>query len=124
MIRTFRPADLYAVNQWEKAHGLRPCKLEQLSTAGWIVPEAAAGWLYLTDSNFCLFDGLVTNPEATAELRAEAIDAIQEQVVKAAKALGYKNLVAVCTSDTLRARGLERYGYRETRKATLLHLGV
>ncbi len=44
--------------------------------------------------------------------------------MKAAGALGYKNLVAICTSDTLLVRGLERYGYRETRKATLLHLGV
>ena len=124
MIRTFREGDLLEMNRWEKAQGLKPTQLHALPTAGWVEPKVAAGFLYLTDSSICLFDGLITNPEAPPEARAEAIDAIQHQVHKAAGALGYRQLVAVCTNDSLLRRGLTRYGYTEGRTATLLHLGV
>jgi hypothetical protein len=123
-MRTFSDSDLEQVNRWEQAQGLKPSELSSLSGNGWIEPGVAAGWLYSTDSDFCLLDGVVSNPEAAADERHMALDRIQQMAGIWAKALGFKHLVALCTVDSLLKRGVERYGYTVGRKATLLHLEV
>lgn len=98
-MRRYAPSDCAEVAGWYEARGERAPPPDTLPTLGLIVPGAAAGWLYRTDSSVCLLEGFVTNPAAPLRARHRAIGAIIDALIEEAKAEGFRYVVGMARSN-------------------------
>jgi hypothetical protein len=71
----------------------------------------AVGWLFTTDGDFCIVEGVVTNPDANAYSRNLALQYLSDTAEAKAKELGKKRLVALLSSDGLQSRA-NAVGYK------------
>jgi hypothetical protein len=106
-MRQYRESDLEDIGAWYVAHGLKAPPRELLPANGLVVPGVAAGFLYSTDSGLGLLEGFVTNPAASARARAEAVDAIADELEAVAGRLKMTQLIALVSS-----KGVERLAKR------------
>jgi hypothetical protein len=118
--RRFEREDLFAINAWYKARGLPGVTLDTLPIIGQIVPNVAAGFLYLTDSSIALIEGVIANPDVIPEVRDIALDMIDLAITEDARRMGATHLIAVCVSPRLLKRS-EHLGYTVGKAATILH---
>ena len=81
---------------------------EYLSPTGFIVPSIAAGFVYATDSNFCVFESFISNPNTTADERKIALTAIVSAMIQEAREMGYADAYGFATSSTMIQHGLEQ----------------
>lgn len=88
--------DYAIIEGWWNAQGSYPPKPEQLPSTGFIVEESGtpvcAGFLYRTDSSICVFEFVVSNPEATKEQRDTALSYLIESAKEWAESEGF-NLI-------------------------------
>lgn len=70
-------------------------KSQSLSTMGYISDERVAGWIYLTDSNICLIEGIIANPLTVPSLRRQSLKMLAAFLVDKALSMGYTNIIAV-----------------------------
>jgi len=79
--------------KWWRAHGSFPPKPEHLSPNGIVVEvdgiPVAAGFLYRTDSKICVFEFVVSDPEASKVNRHNALKTLIKIIQEVAKDLGY-----------------------------------
>ena len=95
---------------WWRALGQPPPPVEALPQSGFIVPDAAAGFLYRTDSCLAVVEGLIANPQLSGALRSQAIDLVTAALIDEAKRLGFKNLTASTTSSAVVTRA-QSFGF-------------
>lgn len=110
-MRSFRTEDMGMVNSWYMAHGDQPITLDSLPQTGLIEPGIAAGFLYKTDSNIAWLEGFVTNPEAPPSARNEALDNIANALMVSAKALGFRQVIAMVENPRMMLRA-DRHGFK------------
>lgn len=77
---------------------------------GLIVPQLAAGWIYLTDAPVAFVDPLVRNPEAPAEAASAALDAIVRGLIEIARA-NRKRLVLAHARQPAVIERAQRHGF-------------
>lgn len=111
----FRPDDHYEeICQWWRAQDWPVIPLNHLPQIGFLIfsdeEPAAAGWIYQTDSAFCLFEWIVANPKVRRERRAEALEALIEAGKSAAKEMGFGVIFISARSQPLISR-LKRHGF-------------
>lgn len=85
--------------EWYRARGDAVPAEDTLPGTGLIVPGVAAGFLFRTDSAFCLLDGFVTSRDAPAKERHRALGAIVDALTEEAKALGFRCVVGLTRSS-------------------------
>ena len=94
--------DYATVKAWWNAHGSNIPAPEYLSETGLIIDvdknPVAAGFLYRTDSAFCLFKWFVVNPDASKEARDKALSYLIESAVAWCNQAGFK---AIYTSTNV-----------------------
>ena len=118
-MRRYNPEDLPELNRWYASRKLPHIDSDSLPLIGFIEPDVAAGFLYLTDSSLGIIEGVVANPRASRESKDRALDEIDGRITQAARELGIKHLVAICASQALLRRS-EHLGYIEGAPATIL----
>jgi len=78
---------------WWRAHDSFPPNREHLSPIGIVVEvegkPVCAGFLYNTDSKICVFEFVVSNPEATKDDRHKSLNYLIKTVQSLAKELKY-----------------------------------
>lgn len=116
-VRQFDPGQHYeAVCSWWKAEQWPGVPLDHLPELGFVsyVDEqpAAAGWIYRTDSAFCLFEFVVANPDVRGEPRGLALAALTEEAIKAALAFDFKTIFTSVSNPSLICR-LEAKGFSQ-----------
>lgn len=116
----FSPQEHYSmVCDWWTAAGLHSMPLSHLSRLGFVSfsgeTPACAGWLYQTDSAFCLFEFVIANPEVRREKRSEALDNLISTAKIVAGAHGFKSIFVNTQSSSLGLR-LSKHGFVETDK--------
>lgn len=94
MVRVFDfDKDYDILTTWWNAHGSRPPRPEHLSNTGIIVEvggnPVCAGFLYNTDSKICVFEFVVSDPEASKKDRSSALPALIEEIKLIARSRGY-----------------------------------
>jgi hypothetical protein len=85
--------DYDIIHAWWNAHGSFPPKPEHLPSTG-IVIEAdrepvCAGFLYQTDSAICVFEFVVSDPNAEKAIRDAALSFLIQAAKEWAKSLGF-----------------------------------
>ena len=85
--------DYGIIKEWWKLHGSFAPKPQHLSATGLIIEAdipLCAGWLYNTDSKICVFEFVVSNPNADKHSRDAALTLLIEEIKKLASNRGYE----------------------------------
>jgi hypothetical protein len=98
------------IEEWSKKRGCVWTSSKR-STYGYIVPGVAAGWLYVTDGDFCIAEGLISNPDASSGARHEAFWALQEAFEDRSRQLGKQRIIGLLASDAMQAQAVDK-GYK------------
>lgn len=104
-------SDLNDIRSWYEKRE-KPVPTGDLPKVGFIEPNVACGFLYQTDSDFCLIEGYATNPEAESKMRNEALNAITAALIEAASSLGFKKVYAITKETSISGRAVN-HGFRE-----------
>lgn len=91
----YHPNHYESVSSWFEKRGLPPIPAESLPSVGKIVPGIGAIFLYQTDSDVCLLESAITNPEAHKDVRTQAIDVVTAACIERAKEFGFKTMLSV-----------------------------
>jgi len=117
-IEAFNSDKHYAeVSNWWKAESWPVVPLDCLSKTGIVVlsdgTPAAAGWVYKTDSSFCLLEFIVANPEVRREKRSLALTTLLDVSKKVATEFGFRSMFTSVHNESLGKR-LEQGGFIAT----------
>jgi hypothetical protein len=110
MVRQFTDADMEEVMGWFHSRKIEITP-DYLPKTGFIAPGVAAGFIYRTDSNWCIFENFISSLETTKESREAALSMIIDYMIIEAKKLGFKHVYGFVTPKSMLRRGLER-GFR------------
>lgn len=107
MVRRYTKMDEEEVMGWFHSRKLdiTPDYLPQI---GFIEPGVAAGFIYRTDSNFCIFECFISNPNTSRSEREMALRQIVTDMIVEAKNLGYKDAYGFATSQSMIRHGMEQ----------------
>lgn len=111
MIRRYNSQDFEVMCSWYVKHHMKPINESFLPAIGYIVPDVAAGFLYYTDSSVCMLEGFVTNPEAPAPNRHEALNQIIIACMDEAKVKGFQKICGFTIDDSILERAT-RFGFK------------
>jgi hypothetical protein len=104
------------IYDWMKLRGMSLKLIDELPEIGTIAIYKelgiAAAFLRKVEPNFALIDNLITNPEALAHLRHEAIDECIKSVIEKAKKLKIEKLFAYTIEPTVLERSV-KYGFEK-----------
>lgn len=112
MVRDFRKEDYELVCGWWKQHKFPPPPLDLLPATGYIADEAAAAWLYLSNTPVAWLEFTVVDPNAEKAVRHEAIDKLLRNIFARAKAIGNKIIFAAASEPSYCHR-LKNMGFIE-----------
>lgn len=106
MVREYTKNDYAEVSSWFHARNIKITE-DYLPEHGFIVQNKAAGFIYSTDSNWCIFECFIGNPDAARTDRQEALRAIVPEMIKKAKNMGFKQAFGFAVSQTMLKIGME-----------------
>lgn len=115
IIRPFIKSDHITVCRWWKAHNFTALTLATLPTTGFIIDGVCAGFLYSTDSDFCLLEWVISNPEISKEERAKGLDLLIDTLLETAKEKGFRLVFSTLEHPKLIQR-YEDHGFQITDK--------
>lgn len=105
------------VKGWWEAHNWPPINADFLPNTGYIIESdgvnVVAGWLYITNSPFGIFEWVISNPKVEKAERREALDMLISAVNKLAVGMGVKCLYTSTEHEGFIGR-LESHGYQVT----------
>lgn len=112
---TARPLDFtkdYATLQaWWAKRGFADVARSLLPATGFIVDGVAAGFVYKTDSDICVFEMAIANPDATPADRQAALFAVSNAAIEWATNAGFKRMHCSTKNSSvlekLRIRGFQ-----------------
>lgn len=117
-LELFNPHKHYEVIcEWWKSHEWPVIPLSHLPLTGLVVysdgTPSAAGFIYKTDSAFCLFEYIVANPEVRKDARASALSALISSAKILSKTMGFQTIFMSIRNASLGSR-LEKQGFIST----------
>jgi hypothetical protein len=115
--------DSAEVSKWGEKHSFPLPPKDILPATGFMVNEAACGFLYMTDSRIAWLEWIFSNPEKTKEERAEALDLLFQKLESHAKERGIAVIFTSCGSDGY-SRVLGRNGFEETDKNVTQYIKI
>lgn len=72
-------------------HSIEDC----ISDLGYIVDGRVAGWLYVTNSNCAMIEGIIADPNTVPSLRQQSLRKLCGFLVDTALMLGYTNIFGI-----------------------------
>jgi hypothetical protein len=94
-IAFFKEEDIAEVNSWRKARGCASVDDESFPKIGFIIHEVAAVFVYLTDSNIAMVEGLISNPSAGIMERGHGIKKLVNMAQAAAENMRERVVVII-----------------------------
>ncbi len=110
-VRRVEPSDIKEIQMWFQMWGLTAPHKDRFSDLGFIVPDVAAGFLYLTNSGVAIIDAYICNPGAHKRIRDEALDAITYRILEAAEGAGVQYLKGDTNFRTILRRA-QKFGFK------------
>jgi len=103
--------DFPVIVHWYRQRKLTPPDPRALSDVGFIADGRVAGWLYLTNSNIAMIEGIISDPSSTPGLRRESLNKLVGCLIDFAVHLGYTQIMGVTKHIGIEALG-KRYGFK------------
>lgn len=118
-IRRYTNKDYRMICTWYIDRDMTPPPPEALSDVGYIVEERVAGWLYLTNSNIAMIEGIISDPASVPSFRRLATKRLIGTLVDLSISLGYTNILGI-TSHPSMIETIEPFGFKELDKRVFL----
>lgn len=93
--------------RWWRDWDIEPISREMLPRTGVVVLGLAAGFLYCTDSNLCILDCYVSNPDRPGKERTEAIDIVTYVLIEKARAMKFGLIKADTKVPSIKERAIK-----------------
>lgn len=111
------------LKSWYVARGRIAPPTDTLSDTGYVVDGRVIGFLYLTNSNMALVEGVIANPDSVPSLRRASLRKLVGLLVDKAVMLGYSNIF--CLTDHPNIIEVARqFGGKASTNLTLLTLNT
>jgi len=117
MVRAYRDTDFNDVMKWLEKRNMPKIDKTVLSDTGFIIPDVACVFLYLTNSSVCNLENMYSNPDA--ENRSLAIELLLDTALKAAKTWEYKYVQSISTHKEMIKRAVIRGAKFETNQTIM-----
>lgn len=101
MVERFEYEHWAPINEWFKERAAVCPPWHLLPRVGYVVPNVAAGFLYLADGGLGFLEHYISNPRMPLAKRKEALGAITEKLIVEAKAQGVKKLFALTNNKSI-----------------------
>lgn len=88
------PDHLPLLKRWFKARGLA-IDINSMSDMGYIVDGRVAGWLFVTNSNSAMIEGLIADPHSVPSLRRASTRKLVGFLIDTSLMLGFTNIFAI-----------------------------
>jgi len=119
MIRAYQKSDFEEVSSWFHKRNI-PITESYLPKHGFISPGIAAGFIYSTDANFCIFECFISNPNTEENTRDMELKKIVTAMIQQAKELGFEEAYGFATSQGMIRRGAEQ-GFKFVETTSTIH---
>lgn len=120
-ILSFKKEDIKEVNDWYLKRRLPALEEDSFPQVGFVIRGIAAIFIYLTDSNIALIEGLISNPEVSFLKRGRALMSLIHTAHAAAQNLR-ERVVVLVKEESVEALALS-LGYASIGKYELLVRG-
>lgn len=110
-LRRVASKDFPMIVQWYRQRNLTPPDPRALSDVGFIADGRVAGWLYLTNSNIAMIEGIISDPNSSSSLRRESIDKLVGFMIDFALQLGYTQILGVSKHMRIHDVG-KKFGFK------------
>ena len=103
--------DFPMIVSWYRQRSLTPPDPRALSDVGFVADNRVAGWLYLTNSNIALIEGIISDPKSPPSLRNESLDKIIGFMIDFALELGYTQFIGITKHSKVEQR-VKKFGFK------------
>lgn len=106
------------IKEWLQMRNLEAKdQVEELPYLGFMVSDErlgpiCAGFLRRTEGHFALLDSMISNPSISSGIRDKALDLLTETLIKQAKELKLKQLIAYTVDKNTLMRS-DRHGFKQ-----------
>lgn len=125
-VLNFKQSHLKHMRAWLMKRGMNTTLADDLPRIGSIALDGnqpvCAGFLREMEGKYCMFDALISDPEAKPEKRNEALDLLTTRLVQRARNKKFKKIIATVLDKNTLMRSA-RFGFLET-KETLIVLDL
>ncbi len=97
--------DLAQIDGWSRQRGVMEDPDGWRPQLGYWVPGVLAAWLYRTDSKVALIDGVIANPDTSADQRRLAMRAVSDAIASKARSEGFRWLKGLTRFSTVAENG-------------------
>lgn len=91
-MRRYTPADYPMLCAWYEAYGQKPPAHTSLPLTGIVIDGVCAAFLYKTDSDIAMIEGVIANRDAKTLIRGRALCAVLSELFKIAKEQGFSQV--------------------------------
>lgn len=109
-IERIRPRHYKLLESWYAARG-RKIDTSTFSDMGFIVDGRAAGFLYVTNSNLAMIEGIVADPYTIPSHRRLSIEKLVGLLMDTALSLGFTNIFGISKHPAIIKVG-KKYGFK------------
>lgn len=110
-LRRYTHRDYVMIKEWYELRGKKAPSPALLSDLGYIADDRVCGFLYLTNSNMAMIEGIIANPETVPSLRKESLTKLVGYMIDTALLLGYENIFGISKHPSM-AKEAERFGFK------------
>lgn len=101
------------ITSWYEGHGTRIDNIEDaVSDLGYIADDRVAGFLYVTNSNCAMIEGVIANPHSVPSLRRASLRKLTGFLVDIALMLGYTNIFGISKHPSI-TKVARELGFKE-----------
>lgn len=105
--------DFPVIVHWYRQRKLTPPDPRALSDIGFIADGRAAGWLYLTNSNIAMIEGIISDPSSTPSLRGESLDKLIGFMIDFSLQLGYTQILGITKHPNMEKKVKSKFGFKK-----------
>lgn len=120
-IRPIKASDHATISDWYRQYDQILPHPSSLSTTGFICDGRVALWIYLTNSNMAILEGLIADKNSVPSLRRSSINKLVGFAVDFCVAAGYTQIMAITKHPSVDEIG-KRYGFKTLKSHKILYL--
>jgi hypothetical protein len=106
---------------WYEQRGLPAPRRSSNSSLGCMADGRVAGFLYLTNSDVAMIEGIISDPRSVPSLRRESTTKLVGYFVDLATNLGYSTIIGISKHPSILKLG-DKFGFKELKDYKIIVL--
>jgi len=110
-IRQFKKSDMKTIALWYRKRNEVVPDPRALSNTGFIADERVAAWVYFTNSNIAMIEGVISDPESVKSLRRQSLNKLMGFCIDFCLAAGYTQIIGISKHPSIKYLA-KSYGFK------------